>query len=137
MAKNLVNQKETEWFRELVSDCKAITTETRFSAQQALIQGYHELGSRIRQDDTKMKISELVYHLAGELGMSERNIWHAVQFYDKFQELENVPGYTDDKSLSWSRVKKLLSTAKPEAECDHDKVRIIHVCQTCGKKVDK
>ena len=85
-----------------------------------------------------MKISDLVYHLAGELGMSERNIWHAVQFYDKFPVLKDVPGYEEDKSLSWSRVKKLLSVEKPEVPCEHDgKVVIIHICGNCGRKLDK
>jgi hypothetical protein len=135
--KGLVKYQDSAWFQELISDCRAIATETRFTAQQAMIEGYHGLGERIRQDDKKMKISDLVYHLAGELGMSERNIWTAVQFYDKFPVLDEVPGFTSDKSLSWSRVKKLLSTPKPELECEHSQVNIIHVCRTCGRRLDK
>ena len=134
--KGLVRYQDSEWYRSLVEECKAIAVETRFTAQQAMIEGYHELGSRIRQDDKKMKISDLVYHLAGELGMSERSVWHSVQFVDKFPVLEDVPGYTSDKSLSWSRVKKLLQTPKPELECEHEQVNIIHVCRTCGRRLD-
>lgn len=135
--KKLVRFQDADWFRSLVDECKAIATETRFSAQQALIEGYHALGERIRQEDKKMKISDLVYHLAGELGMSERSVWHSVQFFDKFPVLDEVPGFTSDKSLSWSRVKKLLSSPKPELECEHGQVNIIHVCRTCGRRLDK
>jgi len=40
--------KIQEWYDLLVEDCKAIVTEAVFTSRWALVQGYWELGQRIR-----------------------------------------------------------------------------------------
>lgn len=40
----------TEWYDELVSDCKAIITEAIFTSRWALVEGYWNLGKRIREE---------------------------------------------------------------------------------------
>jgi len=93
---------ETEqWYSQLVEDCKDIITEAVFTSRWALVEGYHQLGERIRLDADKKSITELLQGLAVDIKQSERTLWYAVQFYDKYPQLDNVP---EGKNISWNKL---------------------------------
>lgn len=98
-------------YQSLVEDCKALMTEYVFNSRWTLIEGHHELGKRI--SDEKTPITKFVKRLANDLKMSERNLWYAVQFYQKFPDLEKLPG---GKNVTWTRVRRLLPAATKEIE---------------------
>jgi len=81
MEKELITQ---DWYKVLVNDCKVIITETRFISRWALIEGYWNLGKRIREDDNikkldsdkkySMELTKLLQGLAGALLDAEARI---------------------------------------------------------------
>ena len=100
-------QKE-EWYESLVEECKAIITEAVFTSRWALVEGYWELGKRIRQDSEKRPITKLLQDLGVSIGKSQQTLWYAVQCYDKFPNLDKIP---EGKNISWN---KLITLYLPE-----------------------
>lgn len=109
--KSLVLQGEE--YESLVDDCSAIITEASFNSRWSLIEGYHQLGERVRQFKTDVPITKFVQKLARDIDKHERVIWYAIQFYDKFPKLEELP---DGKAASWSKIRQLLPANKKFAE---------------------
>lgn len=95
----------SEWYEGLVDDCKAIITEAVFISRWALVEGYHQLGERIRTDlhfkeyakGTKTSVQDL----ARNIGISERTLYYSMAFYDKYPSLNNVP---EGKNISWNKI---------------------------------
>lgn len=99
-----LNFYKDQWFDQLVEDCKSIVVESEFTARWALVEGYHQLGERLRQDTDKWeqnKSGEVLQQVAKEIGISTRTIYYAVQFYDKYPALDEVP---EGKAISWKRL---------------------------------
>jgi hypothetical protein len=107
-----------ESYEALVEEVGAIITENVQASRWALVQGYWEVGQRIRQD-FKDNITELLKDLAVRLKVSERTLWYAVQFYDKYPVLNEVP---EGKNISWNKVitKYLPDGQKPHAETEFE-----------------
>ena len=40
----------TEWYNQLVEDCNSIITEAVYISRWALVEGYHNLGTRILEE---------------------------------------------------------------------------------------
>ena len=116
-----------EKFEVLAQECEAIITEAVFASRQLLIEGYHALGKRIREEETE-KITELVKSLAVRVRISERTLWYAVQFYDKYPDLDRLP---EGKNISWSKIiTKYLPETKKEEECQHQ-YEVVKRCVKC------
>ena len=99
-----------EWYTSLVDDCRAIIAEAVFTSRWALVEGYHALGERIREDSDKSPITKLLQDLAVSLHTSDRTLWYAVQFYDKYPRLDAVP---EGKNITWNKlVTKYLPAPK-------------------------
>ena len=103
MTTELVVQSEP--FQALVDECKAIITETIFSSRWALVEGYHALGERIQTDEGFQKYAkgnaDACKTLAKNIGISDRTLYYAIQFYDKYPRLDLVP---EGKNISWNKV---------------------------------
>ncbi len=101
-----------EWYQNLVDDCQAIITEAVFTSRWALVEGYWQLGRRIRDDKLAQEFSKgnktFVQDLARNLNTSERTLYYAIQAYDKFPVLEEIP---EGKNISWN---KLITLYLPE-----------------------
>lgn len=135
------NIVKSNWYQNLVEDCKDIITETIFTSRWTLIEGYHQLGKRIRQDSEKMPITELVQDLAVTFNkqnmkmFSERTLWYAVQFYDTYPDINKLP---EGKNISWNKIiTKYLPKAKSEeveseSIADEDKQEAKITCPRCG-----
>lgn len=115
-------QKET-WYSDLVDECKGLITEGVFNSRWILIETYHKVGELLR-NETRMEISKLLSMCAVDMGVSERKLWYAVEFYDKYPKLDELP---EGKNISWTKIKtKYLTEGK---ETKEDKER----CPTCGR----
>lgn len=128
--------EKAEWYLLLVDDCKAIITEAVFCSRWALVEGYHQMGERIRNDLDFIKYSKgsktSVQGLAKNIGISERTIYYAMQFYDKYPQIAEVP---EGKNVTWNKiVTKYLPDKEPATVCDCLDTRTIIVCNNCGKR---
>ena len=115
MEKAIIKQ---DWYQHLVEECKAIITEAVFTSRWALVEGYHSLGKRIRQDSDKKSITKLLQGLAVSLKQSERTLWYAVQVYDKYPDIQKLP---EGKNITWN---KLITKYLPELEENKIKIEI-------------
>lgn len=106
--KNMNKIIQNEWYEQLVEECKAIITEAVFTSRWALVEGYWNLGKRLRED--KNFNTKLLQGLAVDIGVSERTAWYALQTYDKYPELDKIP---DGKNITWN---KLITQYLPEPQ---------------------
>lgn len=97
--------KKHKWYEHLVKECKAIITEATFNSRWALVEGYWNLGKRINEEQNfkreEIYGKKIVQGLAESLGISERTIWYALQAYDKFPDLQQIP---EGKNITWNKL---------------------------------
>lgn len=117
----LVNQS---WYSSLIADVQSTWTEAVFTSRWALIEGYHMVGERLRQDSDKMPMSELLHHVAVDMGVSDRKLWYAVQFYDKYPDIQKLP---DGKNITWTKIRTKYLPADPSEPKPTKKL-----CPNCG-----
>ena len=109
MENELTNQ---DWYNLLVDDCKSIITEAVFTSRYALVEGYWQLGQRIRADADKKPITKLLQDLAVSTNQAQRTLWYAVQAFDKYPDIDKLP---EGKNVSWN---KLITKYLPEPKKD-------------------
>ena len=103
------------WYVNLVDDCKTIVVETEFTSRWALVEGYHQLGSRILIEyenfqRLRMTDNELVQHVAISIGKSDRTVYYAIQFARAYPDLNLLP---EGKNTRWHHVvNKYLTDGK-------------------------
>ena len=104
--------QNSDWYENLVDECKAIITEAVFTSRWALVEGYWKLGERIREDKLAQEFAKgnktFVQDLARNLGQSERTLYYALQAYDKYPKLDKIP---EGKNITWN---KLITLYLPE-----------------------
>ena len=86
MNKELLNQ---EWYQALVDECRATIVEAVFTSRWALVEGYWNLGKRIREDNNFS--SSLLQDLAVDIKISERTLWYALQLFDQIKAGQPTP----------------------------------------------
>jgi hypothetical protein len=71
----------------MVTDCKDIIGDAVYKSRRALVEGYHALGKRIVTDNNldrkEVYGKKIAQDLAQSIGISERTLYYAVQFYEK------------------------------------------------------
>jgi hypothetical protein len=105
----------TEWFEQLLEECKAITTEYGFTSRWSRIEGYHELGKRIIEENENFTRSDIygeqiVSKVSKALGISDRTLQYAIQFAQKFPDLQTLK---IGKDYTWTRVIRELLPENP------------------------
>ena len=108
------NIVKSKWYEALVEDCKDIITEAIFTSRWALVEGYWNLGKRIREDLNFQEYSEgnksSVQDLALHLKQSERTLYYAIQCFDTYPDIQQLP---EGKNISWH---KLVNKYLPSKE---------------------
>lgn len=101
-----------DWYKLLVDDCKAIITEQYFIHNWALVECYWSIGKRIREDINFQKFAKgnqsSLSRVSKNIGVSERNLYRAIQAYDKYPDINEIP---EGKNITW---KKLVNDYLPE-----------------------
>ena len=120
--------KTGDWYASLLEDVTSTLTEAVFTSRWSLIEGYHEVGKRLRKDEDKMQMTELVNSCAEDMGVSPRKLWYAVQFYDKYPDIQMLP---EGKNISWSKIKSKYLPEKRQEK----KEEIVELCPKCGRKL--
>jgi hypothetical protein len=100
--------------RRLIEDVKDILIERGFNARLELVTAYHEVGARIREESNDdERITAVVKRVAEAIGRSERTLWYAIRFYDKFPDLNMLP---EGKDLSWREIcRRYLPESSPSS----------------------
>jgi len=94
------------WYNTLIEDLRDLIVETEFTSRWALIEGYHNLGSRIIQEKDKFEKSglqndQIVQRVAESLQRKPRTIYYAIQFAKTYPDLNLLP---EGKDCSWHKV---------------------------------
>lgn len=132
---NQLTPISSDWYKLLIDDCQGIVTEAEFNSRDFLIRGYHELGRRILEDAEKfgefgMKKEDAIKIIATDIGRSTRTVERAVQFYQKFPELEALP---EGKSISWHKIVNVYLPEKSQnVTSDGASEKDTLVCPGCG-----
>ena len=129
----------SQWYQNLVDDCKTIIVERKFNASWEVIQCKWEVGDRILQDHgeferAKIYGDKIVQHVAQSLSCSPRDIWYCLQFRKKYPDLNTLP---EGKAISWRRIVNEYLPEKDkvdEQECKHLNIEVIVRCRDCGKR---
>lgn len=123
-----------DWYKSIVTDCKAIVTERLYRSRQEVIEGWHEVGERILTDPNYKKFAhgngEIKKQLANDIGASVQTLYKAIQFYETFPELYNaLQTFDEGKNISWHKIVKNYLPADTEKQEPE-----ICTCSTCGNE---
>jgi hypothetical protein len=122
-----------KWYSDLIDELEGTITEGVFTSRWTLIECYHSVGEKLRKAsmENKLKITDLVSDCAVDLNVSERKLWYAVKFFDKFPDVNMLP---EGKNVSWFGIKtKYLTEGEKKIECVHEFGRF-KICLKCGKR---
>lgn len=106
-----------EHIEALADDLRSIKIESEFNSRWEKLAGYHAMGRRISEDiywNARGNGRTLSY-LSKSVGVGERTLYRAIQFYKKYPDINMLP---DGKSISWTKVQKLLP--EPPADVPED-----------------
>ena len=112
----VVTTENQEWFRNLIDDCKSIITEFEFIAKWELVQGWHQVGMRILEDEANITkggytIDGMSQRVATSLNRSQRTIEQSIQFARKCPDLNLLPY---GKNVTWRKICLEYLPEKPE-----------------------
>lgn len=131
---NLITQ---EWYQYLIEECQAILDKAIFNSRQEIIIGYWELGERIRTDENLIKYAKgnhsFLNDLANNIGINERTLYHALAFYDQFNNIGKfLSTAKEGKNLSWNKV---ITEYLPQVEKSPKKKKVV-ICPKCGTEIE-
>lgn len=121
---------DSNWYDELVGECKAILTEFGFASRWDKVQMYHELGGRVMAENGSFERKavygqEIVKKVSKSIGISERQLQYAIQFYRKFPDLDLLPA---GKNISWTKIVREYLPDEPKPP----KPPKVNTCPRCG-----
>lgn len=118
-----------ENYLALVEDIKTTITEAVYQSRWALVKGYWNIGKLIREYFTDSQLTKRLQALAVDVEMSERILWYALQFYDKYPDLSKVP---EGKNITWN---KIITKYLPESKETETMTKEYWIkCPNCGHK---
>jgi len=127
MGKDLIFKDER--YLALVDEIKTTITEAVYNSRWALVEGYWNVGKLIREYFADGQLTKRLQGLAVDVGMSERILWYALQFYDKYPDLSEVP---EGKNITWNKImtKYLTETTGEKPKFIAQEIE----CPKCGWK---
>lgn len=134
MTKQNTNIIGADWFKSLVEEVEAIAVESVFISRQAILDGKLQIGKLIHQNIGYENVTVLVQLTAQHIKVTERELFWCYKFYEQQEKLKKIPEYSE-KTISWNKVKKLLSGPKRTKACEHEHTVKITICEDCGKRV--
>ena len=114
-----------EHYQLLVEQIRVTITEAVHNSRWALIEGYWNVGKLIRENFTGDNLTKRLQGLAVDVGTSQRTLWYALQFYDKYPSLDQVP---EGKNISWN---KLITKYLPETTRETQEYENWVECPNC------
>ena len=138
---SLTPLQNSDWYTELIEECKAILSEGHFAANLEILKTKWELGRRVEEEQKNFSRAgygrKVIEILAKELDIADSSLWKCIQFYKKFPEkkFDNVICQLGDgKTPSWHKVCLEILPAHKEQEenqrCAHNNL----LCLKCRKR---
>ncbi len=119
-----------DWYIDLIEDCKAIMTEAVFTSRWALVEGYWNLGKRIREEAEKHAfILESFADLQKDVNISASTLYRAHQLYDQYPDIQKLP---EGKNITWNKLVTKYLPEKAIVEKETTKCSHAWVCTRCG-----
>lgn len=121
--------QDQEWYQALVEDCQSILTEGIWNYRLTLIKTYHLLGRRILEENNNFKREKIygkrIANTVGEsLGTSRQTIGYAIQFAQKYPNLDELP---EGKNISWHKiVRDYLPSPKGKIELPKGRYQVVY-----------
>jgi hypothetical protein len=122
-----MNKVTADELQSIIDDVKATITETKFVARWVLVEGYHKIGERLQGVKNDR---EILSRVTINTGVKERNLYRAIQFYEMYPDLNQLP---EGKDTSWH---KICNEYLPEPK-DKEPEPELCTCPTCGKEHKK
>lgn len=130
-----------DWYEELLGECRAILSESRFVVSMEVLKGKWELGRTVATGERAEYGKKIVEQLAKDLDISGQTLWKCIQFYKKFplgDFQEVLPKLeTGTKTPTWHLVCQHILPKQKEGEvseeCQHSNL----LCLKCRKKFNK
>jgi len=94
------------WYASLIEDLTDLITEKTFTSRWELIDCYHQVGTRILQENdnferAKIYGENILQGLAKSIGRSQRTLAYAVKFAKMYPDLNLLP---EAKNVSWNHI---------------------------------
>ena len=94
------------WYNQLIEDLTNLITEKTFTSRWELIDCYHQVGTRILQENdnferAKIYGENILQGLAKSIGRSQRTLSYAVKFAKLYPDLNLFP---EAKNTSWNHI---------------------------------
>jgi len=94
------------WYNQLVEDLTDLIVEKTFTSRWELIDCYHQVGTRILQENENFERSRIygeniLQGLAKSIGRSQRTLAYAVKFAKLYPDLNLLP---EAKNTSWNHI---------------------------------
>jgi hypothetical protein len=95
-----------QWFNLLTEELKDLIVETEFASRWALVEGYHQVGTRILLENDnfercKIYGEKIAQRIAESIGKSERTINYAIKFAQLYPDLNLLP---EGKNISFHHI---------------------------------
>jgi len=115
---------QKDWLNEVADNCKQLLVEAHFSANWTLVTAYHTVGTYLKEESVKhnVPLKELVADVRVLINRSESTLYRAVQFSEKFPDLDKLP---EGKDTNWN---KIVNKYLPETVRE----KKLTVCPKCG-----
>ena len=110
--------EEQAWFNKFIEDTQGIVLEIK-NLSWSVVETYHKLGKHIVDYkptfvEKGYTVKEMLGILSEQVGRSDKTLYRATQFYEKYPDLSLSP-YTED--VQWIQIVKDLSKKQlPEGE---------------------
>ena len=115
----------------VVDELEALLVQRTKEAREYTMRVFWEAGELLRQAELahKINISSLVGRIAQDnrisgRQMGERNLWMAVKIFDSFPVFDMLYVTEHGENISLSKVKKMLTKAKPKKEKTIEEIAI-------------
>ena len=133
------NLLTTNFYSQLVEDCKVLIIEHTYRSKLEIIECYHSLGNRILQDNhnferAKIYGDKIIERLSKDIGICERNIRRSINFakaYPRLSDVISTANKEDGKAISWNKIVKQLEGGT-EQKSDEEWITCIN-CKGKGK----
>jgi hypothetical protein len=122
-----MNDIEADELQSLIDDIRATKVEKEFESNFARVEMYHLIGERITNDRIYKRDGAKVFvTVTQETKIKQRNLYRAVQFYEKCKDLSTLPY---GKDVSWHKIcNEYLTNPKDKEE------PVMCVCPDCGRE---
>ena len=112
--------KEDDWLRDFLDETLGAITEEQFNATWTTVEFYHRVGEVLAPNMEELKKHlhtesnvDVMKFISSKIKKSPATVYRAVQFYNKFPDLNALP---EGKNTSWRKICRLYLPSLPKSD---------------------